>query len=94
VRTLHRVLEFKQSRWLEPYVNFNTEKRKVAPNPFKVDEQQHFWEGNGESVEETGRALMTNPASAKRFVARPTFSLFHIVNESLTIIKMGKIQVY
>ena len=36
-KTVHRVLEFDQSAWLKQYIDFNTEKRKHARNPFKKD---------------------------------------------------------
>ena len=34
---LHRVLSFKQQKWLAPYVQLNTEKRKQAKNKFEED---------------------------------------------------------
>ena len=29
---VHRILEFKQSAWMKPYIYFNTQKRKEATN--------------------------------------------------------------
>ena len=29
---MHRILEFKQSDWMKPYIDFNTQKRKEAAN--------------------------------------------------------------
>ena len=32
LKKVHRVLEFKQSAWMKPYIDFNTQKRKEATN--------------------------------------------------------------
>ena len=32
---VHEVISFKQSKWLEKYINFNTEKRNKARNDFE-----------------------------------------------------------
>ena len=37
VTRLHRVLSFRQDKWLAPYVKLNTEKRKQAQNKFEED---------------------------------------------------------
>ena len=29
---VHKILEFKQSAWMKPYIDFNTQKRKEATN--------------------------------------------------------------
>lgn len=33
----HRILTFKQGAWLKPFIDFNTEKRKMAANDFEKD---------------------------------------------------------
>ena len=37
VEKIHDVISFKQSRWLEKYINFNTQKRNKAVNDFEKD---------------------------------------------------------
>ena len=37
VDKVHTVISFKQSRWLEKYINFNTQKRNQAVNDFEKD---------------------------------------------------------
>ena len=37
LKKIHRVIEFNQKEWLRPYIDKNTELRKVAPNDFKKD---------------------------------------------------------
>ena len=38
LKTVHRVLEFKQSKWLEPYIKLNTNLRRTANNKFDEDQ--------------------------------------------------------
>ena len=38
LKKVHRILEFKQSAWMKPYIDFNTQKRKEAIN--KADKNQ------------------------------------------------------
>ena len=37
VDTVHEIVSFKQSKWLEKYINFNTQKRNEAVNDFEKD---------------------------------------------------------
>ena len=37
VDKIHNIISFKQSRWLEKYINFNTQKRNEAKNDFEKD---------------------------------------------------------
>ena len=35
VEKVHEIISFKQSKWLEKYINFNTQKRNRAKNDFE-----------------------------------------------------------
>ena len=37
VDKIHNIISFKQSSWLEKYINFNTQKRSQAVNDFEKD---------------------------------------------------------
>ena len=37
LKKIQRIIEFNQEAWLKPYINMNTELRKVAKNDFKKD---------------------------------------------------------
>ena len=37
VEKIHEIISFKQSRWLEKYISFNTQKRNKAENDFEKD---------------------------------------------------------
>ena len=37
VDKVHNIISFKQSRWLEKYINFNTQRRNQAVNDFEKD---------------------------------------------------------
>ena len=36
-KKIHRILQFDQSRWLEPYIKFNTQLRSEANNKFEEE---------------------------------------------------------
>ena len=37
LKKVHKILEFKQSAWMKSYIDFNTQKRKEAPNEADKD---------------------------------------------------------
>ncbi len=99
VTKTHRILEFSQSPWLKKYIDFNTEKRKMATSSFERD---FFKLANnaifGKTMENLRKRvdvrIVTKAQQARRFIARPTFESFNIINEGVTVIKLRKAVVY
>ena len=82
------MLEFDQSPWLKQYINFNTEKRKHAKNPFKKD----FFKLMNNSVfgkmmenlhKRVDVRLVTNEKKLDKLTSKPTYVSSKIFNENL-----------
>ena len=88
---IHRALEFSQSNWLQPYIDFNTQKRAKAKNPFEKD---FFKLANnavfGKTMENKRKRcniqLVTDPEKMLRLAARPTYVSHKIFHENLVAV--------
>ena len=82
------MLEFNQSHWLKQYIDFNTEKRKHAKNPFEQD----FFELMNNSVfgktmenlrKRVNVNLVTDEKKLDKLTSKPTYVSSKIFNEDL-----------
>ena len=95
---VHRVIEFNQSAWLKPYIDFNTQLRKKAKNDFEKD---FFKVMNnavfGKTIENIRKhkdiKLVTNEKAYLRNVMKPNFKSGVLFGENLMSCEMGKIKV-
>src|SRR6218665_1857409 len=95
----HKILEFEQSRWIKPYIEFNTKKRQEEKNPFEKDlfklMNNSFY---GKTLQNNRRHLdvriVTTERKAKKLIARQTFQTFIIINEDVTVVKLTKRTVF
>jgi hypothetical protein len=92
---VHRVMGFKQSTWLKPYIDFNTEKRKAAKNEFEKD----FWKLMNNSVfgktmenlrKRVDVKLVNSDKRLRKLACQPSFKAFKIFNEDLAAVHMRK----
>ena len=88
---VHRVLELNQSPWLKQYIDFNTEKRKHAKNPFEKD----FFKLMNNSVfgktmenlrKRVDVRLVTNEKKLLKLTSKATYVSSKIFNENLVAV--------
>jgi hypothetical protein len=93
ITKFHRILSFTQSKWLEEYINYNTQMRKNCTTDFEKD----FYKLMNNSVfgklmEDVRRhqklKLVTDEKYSKKLLSSPLFQRFTIFKENLVAIKM------
>ncbi|XP_033762615.1 uncharacterized protein LOC117344073 [Pecten maximus] len=93
--TIHRVIKFKQSPWLKPYIEFNTNKRKQASNDFEKD----YYKLKNNAVFGKTMENLRNRVDIKlihsedrlcKYCAKPSFQQCRIFNEDLVGVQMLK----
>ncbi|GFQ87084.1 uncharacterized protein TNCT_173661 [Trichonephila clavata] len=92
---VHKVLSFKQKPWLKPYIEFNTNQRKLASSSFEKDFFKLLNNSvHGKTMENVRKLsnvqLVTSEKQAKKLVAAPTFKRFKIITESLVVLEKLK----
>ena len=88
----HKVLKFTQRRWLAPYIDLNTQKRKAASSNFEKDFYKLLNNSLfGKTMESLRKRinvkLVTEQIQAERCIANPAFESFRIINEDVTMVK-------
>ena len=91
VKKVHRVLEFDQSLWLKQYIDFNTEKRKHARNPFEKDflklmNNSVFGKTMKNLCKRVDVRLVTNEKKLLKLTSEPTYVSSKIFNENLVAV--------
>ena len=98
LKKVHRIIEFNQEAWLKPYIDMNTELRKLAKNDFQKD----FFKLLNNSV--FGKAmenirkhrdikLVTTNKRRSKLVSEPNYQTMNYISEDLSIIKMKRTKV-
>ena len=95
---IHRVIEFNQEAWLKPYIDMNTELRKVAKHDFEKDlfklmNNSVF----GKTMENIRKhrdiKLVTTDKKRSKSVSGPNYHTINLISEDLSIIEMKKTKV-
>lgn len=95
LKKVHRVLEFSQTAWLKPYIEFNTEKRIQAKSVFEKNFFKLLINANfGKTIERDRKKrdikLVNNWNSARKYLSKPEFKDVHIYSENLISIELNK----
>jgi hypothetical protein len=95
VTKIHRVMSFTQSRWLKPYIDFNTEQRKLAKNEFEKDffklmNNAVFGKTLQNDRKHMDVKLVADGRQFRRLTAKPNFKSFKIFTEDLVAVNMRK----
>ena len=95
LKKIHRIIEFNQEAWLKPYIDINTELRKLASNDF---EKVFFKLMNnavfGKTMENIRKhkdiKLVTTNKRKSKLVSEPNYHTMNYISEELSIIEMNK----
>ena len=98
LKKIHRVIEFNQKSWLKPYIDMNTEVRKIAKNDFEKD---FFKLMNntvfGKTMENVRKhrdiKLVTTDKNRTKLVSEPNYHTINYISEDLSIIEMKRTKV-
>ena len=98
LKKVHRIIEFNQEAWLKPYIDMNTELRKLANNDFEKDFYKLMNNSVfGKTMENVRKhrdiKLATTDKKRSKLVSEPNYHTMNLISENLSIIKMMKIKV-
>ena len=91
-------VQFKQNAWMKPYIDFNTDKRKLAKSDFEKD---FFKLANnsvfGKSMENVKKysdiKLVTSPEKFRHLSANPRYHSSVVFNDNLVAVMMNRARV-
>ena len=95
---IHRVIEFNQKSWLRPYIDVNTELRKIAKNDFEKDffklmNNAVFGKTMGNVRKHRDIKLVTTDKKRSKLVSEPNYHMMNYISEDLSIIEMKRTKV-
>ena len=98
LKKVHRIIEFNQKAWLKPYIDMNTELRKVASNDFEKDFYKLMNNAVfGKTMENVRKhrdiKLVTIDKKRNKLVSEPNYHTMNYISENLSIIEMKRMKV-
>ena len=98
LKKIHRIIEFNQKAWLKPYIDLNTELRKLAKDDFEKDLFKLMNNAVfGKTMENIRKhrniKLETTEKKRSKLVSEPNYHTVNYISEDLSIIEMNKTKV-
>ena len=98
LKKIHRVIEFNKKEWLKPYIDMNTEIRKVAKNDFEKDlfklmNNSVFGKTMENIRKHSDIKLVTRDKKRNKLVSEPNYHTTNLISEDLSITEMKKTKV-
>ena len=98
LKKIHRIIEFNQKAWLKPYIDMNTELRKLARNDFEKDlfklmNNSVFGKTTENIRKHRDIKLVTTDKKRSKLVSDPDYHTINLISEDLSIIEMKKTKV-
>ena len=95
IKKIHRVIEFNQKAWFKPYIDMNTELRKLARNDFEKDlfklmNNSVFGKAMENIRKHRDIELVTTDKKRSKLVSEPNFHAMSLILENLSYIEMKK----
>ena len=95
LKKVHRILEFKQSDWMKPYIDFNTERRKEATNEadknlFKLLNNAVYGKTMENMRKRTKIRITTNEKDFLKYASTPTYIDHKKFDKNLVVINEKK----
>ena len=97
-KKIHTVMEFNQKEWLKPYIDMNTELKKLAKIDFEKDLFKLMnYSVFGKTMENIRKhreiRLVTTDKKRSKLVSEPNYHTINLISEDLSIIEMKKTKV-
>ena len=97
-KKVHRIIEFSQKALLKPYIDMNTELRKLAKDDFEKDLFKLMNNAVfGKTMENIRKhrdiKLVTTNKKRNKLVSEPNYHTINYISEDLSIIEMNKTKV-
>ena len=97
LKKIYRIIAFNQELWLRPYIDMNTELRKVASNDFEKDFYKLMNNAVFRKTMENVRKhrdikLVTTNKKRSKLVSEPNYHTMNYISKDLSIIEMKKKQ--